>query len=125
MYKNNNRIHHLGHGMLVIMLLLGSNAMAEETQVEYVEPARVQSMTDGLQSTVQFSLASQLQQSSEALFDVEAVAAPSIGEINLDTRTPNMASPTRLLIDTPALHFTLDDWQSLPGASDHLSQNKG
>ena len=125
MYKNNNRIHHLGHGMLVIMLLLGSNAMAEETQVEFAEPARVQNMTDRLQSAVQFSLASQLQQSGEALFDVEPVAAPSIGEINLDTRTPNMASPTRLLIDTPALHFTLDDWQSLPGASDHLSQNKG
>lgn len=125
MYKNNNRIHHLGHSTLVIMLLLGGNAMAEETQIEYAKPAQIKNMTDNLQSAVQLSLASKLLQSSEALFDVELVATPSIEEMTLEIRVPDMTSPTRLLIDTPDPRFTVDNWQPLPGASEHLSQNKG
>ena len=125
MYKNNSRNQHLAHGILIVSLLLGANAMAEEIQVEYAEPGQVQNMTDDWQSEVRSSLASQLQQSSEALFEVESVAAPAIGEIMLDTRLPSMASPAALSIDAPALHFTLDDRESLPSASEHLSQNNG
>ncbi len=144
MYKHNNkRFHRLA---LAAMLLLSTNLMAEESHDEYgsdIQPQNMaeeilaqgesalaqmtgeQHLTNDWQRAVLASLTSQLQQSSEALIAVKPVAALPSHERFLDTRTPNMASPTRLHIDTPELHFTLDDWQSLPGASEHLSQNKG
>ncbi len=44
--RNSDRIHHLTHGMLTIMLLMSTNVLAEETQDPYLSAIQPQNMTE-------------------------------------------------------------------------------
>ena len=57
MFKNNNRNHHLAHGMLIIGLLLGSSAMAEETVENSASGTQPQNMAEEILAQGESALA--------------------------------------------------------------------
>lgn len=117
MYSNNKKFQHLTNGALVIMLLLGSNAMAEESLPQ---------VTDNLQRMVVESLSSQLQQSSEALITIEPVQVAPAAEWPRGMEIPHAESPARLAEDNPSsLQFTLQNWQPQQSTAKYLGQVEG
>lgn len=124
MYRNNNKIQQLAHGMLVITLLLGSSAMAEENLAQ--NPSAPAHVIDNLQRIVVESLTSQLQQSNEPLIAVEPVPVAPTVEWSKDMEAPEAQSPVQLAEDKPApLRFTMQDWQPRENASERLSRVDG
>ncbi len=115
--QNNNQIRHLTQSMLVVLSLLGGNALAEQAQDSYAtdivpsnmaeeillqgESALMQ-ITHKWQRGMQDSLAGQIQQSSEALIAVNPVVAPQTHDGFRDNRIPGAQSVKKLPCDNHA-----------------------